>query len=704
LKYLYNPATDEFESLAPTLKDRFNLKDQVADASAAVQGTEEAIDLSVDAFKAYQNAGGTKSYKDFIKFGNEGVSKFFKDGGRVDFELGGGVIQGEKVGGRENFATPASKTFSKIDSLKDLILQYNNNPLMLIDKTGRAKGTNVISQMKVLQDAGFSQGFQSMSKTGPTRDLVRKELKKLLSYQDKMEAYMNNVVLDDNAPAVKFTNIRSHLGKKFGVGYDSMLLKNFLSNSKTYQENKRIFSALSQPLSKNKLLRAPDGTFRSMGDVAEKVLNKLPSSMGLFSTDVPERFILESAKRNFLQNKNLGQEAKITFVTNPEVTPRTKWQFIHNDTGRLFSSEPYLDKIEFQGKKYKNNYLYVKNAAEKYPEFKGVYKMYNEDLPKYKAAKTADGKSLDQAIKMKNYEITKKENYKIRRGVDIDHKNILIDPFGEKPDSLRLVDARVNRQAGMLKNYYKGKELEKKLIDIGYINSDKNVKNFIDRTNKELSTIKNNSPKTKGLAKKGLKTALKQLPLVGSAIGLYDMGKAVQAGVRNPLDLYAAYEVSPEVALKSKAMREDKTGKLLAEEMSNLPDISAEASLIEDLTPYGKFLQEGGQLSFEEFQKMQSIPQSERPVTGELNLPDMDQTMMAAQGGRVGFQDGTPDPRWNQIISAFENTDLINMLEKENEPSLKEEVYGDDGEEIYYKPLILCLQIQKLFHTMHKNL
>ena len=28
---------------------------------------------------------------------------------------------------------------------------------------------------------------------------------------------MNNVVLDDNAPAVKFTNIRSHLAKKFGV-------------------------------------------------------------------------------------------------------------------------------------------------------------------------------------------------------------------------------------------------------------------------------------------------------------------------------------------------------------------------------------------------------------------------------------------------------------------------------------------------------
>ena len=119
------------------------------------------------------------------------------------------------------------KHFLKIDALEDLILKYNNNPLILIDKTGKAKGKNVISQMKVLQAAGFPQGFQSMSKTGPTRDLVRKKLKKLLSYQDKMEAYMNNVVLDDNAPAAKFTNIRSHLAKKFGVDYDKHASKKF---------------------------------------------------------------------------------------------------------------------------------------------------------------------------------------------------------------------------------------------------------------------------------------------------------------------------------------------------------------------------------------------------------------------------------------------------------------------------------------------
>jgi len=142
-------------------------------------------------------------------------------------------------------------------------------------------------------------------------------------------------------------------------------------------------------------------------------------------------------------------------------------------------------------------------------------------------------------------------------------------------------------------------------------------------------------------ALKAAKPGLKALPVVGTAIGLYDMGKAVQAGVRNPIDLYAAYEVSPEVALKNKAMREDKTGKLVSEEISNLPDISAEASLMDDLTPYGKFLQEGGQLSFEEFQKMRSIPQSDRPITGSIDIPEMDGTMMAAQGGRVNFENGS---------------------------------------------------------------
>ena len=97
--------------------------------------------------------------------------------------------------------------------------------------------------------------------------------------------------------------------------------------------------------------------------------NKLPSSFAYYSgKDNAERFILESAKRNYLLAKSSGVEPVVTFITNPETTPRSQWQFIHNKTGRLFSQDPYADDIEFQGNKYKNNYLFVDNSRDIYPE------------------------------------------------------------------------------------------------------------------------------------------------------------------------------------------------------------------------------------------------------------------------------------------------------------------------------------------------
>ena len=84
-------------------------------------------------------------------------------------------------------------------------------------------------------------------------------------------------------------------------------------------------------------------------------------------------------------------------------------------------------------------------------------------------------------------------------------------------------------------------------------------------------------------ALRATKPALKSLPLVGAGIGLYDLGKAVQAGVRNPLDLYAAYEVSADVAQKQKAIREDPTGELLREEIAALPEIVSDDQILDSL-------------------------------------------------------------------------------------------------------------------------
>jgi hypothetical protein len=51
-----------------------------------------------------------------------------------------------------------------------------------------------------------------------------------------------------------------------------------------------------------------------------------------------------------------------------------------------------------------------------------------------------------------------------------------------------------------------------------------------------------------------------------------------------------------------------------------------------------------------------------------------------AEGGRVGFQDGSPDPIFDQIVAALDNTDLIKNLEEENKQTLKEQIYGDEGD------------------------
>ena len=59
------------------------------------------------------------------------------------------------------------------------------------------------------------------------------------------------------------------------------------------------------------------------------------------------------------------------------------------------------------------------------------------------------------------------------------------------------------------------------------------------------------------VAKSVLKKVAKAVPIVGTAIGIADVANAYEQGVRNPIDLFAAYQISPEAALAGKQYRED---------------------------------------------------------------------------------------------------------------------------------------------------
>ena len=60
-------------------------------------------------------------------------------------------------------------------------------------------------------------------------------------------------------------------------------------------------------------------------------------------------------------------------------------------------------------------------------------------------------------------------------------------------------------------------------------------------------------------------------------------------------------------------------------------------------------------------------------------IQPIDRTMMA-MGGRVNFQDGDPDPFIEQAISALGNPKVAEQFIKDNTPSTMDEIYGEDGE------------------------
>jgi len=179
-----------------------------------------------------------------------------------------------------------------------------------------------------------------------------------------------------------------------------------------------------------------------------------------------------------------------------------------------------------------------------------------------------------------------------------------------------------------------------------------------------------NKPKmTFGKAAKGVgKAILRKSPPALFALGINEVAKAAEF-TKDPRDLAVAFNTSAEVAAKQKAIREDKTGELLKEEIANLPEITTDdqvAGALMDSFPNQSFLQyqsavdDGFQGSFEEYLQQQS--------------------MKMASGGRVGFKDGTPDPFVDQALAALESPNVAEQFIKQNSPSVGEMVLGKEGD------------------------
>ena len=427
--------------------------------------------------------------------------------------------------------TIQKQNLEKLEKLEKIVTKSNSQ----YKKTITSKGA--------LEAVGFKGGYQAIQSRGALRDAVKKKLSKLLTTQEKIDNYVNNVMLGEDALVKDFKNPISHIAKKFGVS--RVTVGNWARGSQVYQDNKNIFTGLSRELNYNKYKFFGDGVPRLMSDYSVIMQNKLPTSLTMYGGDKPSNFIMQSAYRNFIQNKSAGKKSKVTFIGNPEISPQNTWQFIKGN--KLYSLDPSVDEVEFNGKKYKNNYLARADAKTLYAkDFGNIYKKFN-NLDQYMNTFVPDpnnpGKQtrLDTLLRQKAFNETGKKNFLTRRFVELDHMDILNDPFGNSGEnSIRLLDRQTNVRAGIVKRLDKYKNnpklLNKYLTDIGYFNVDKTNDAFIKRIAKKTVPISTKDKILSGIGKVGKVTG-KVLKPLGYAFGANALKTAITKADEQGLDL-----------------------------------------------------------------------------------------------------------------------------------------------------------------------
>ena len=709
MKYLFNPATNEFESLTPTLRDRF--------------------------------------------------------------ALGGGVIQGEKVGDRENFRAPVldnpkfdpDMTIPELKKagIKSKVRYYSPDKgyalvIKVLNKDGRWTGeyeTNFFKshaarekfadqrlklQRQVVTKT-FDEGRKGAQKIDSNinnwvKDWFKKNSKrfKLGQYEEAMSKLKKDWAKESKKAIYKggplrferfitsskgfpvFKNLEilgikgadpgsSGLTKKVALGrtidtpepfykktFHSYLIKNNPAFKKDIRDfmswavkDKRDIGYRSQLIEASSWLKTDDAV-KFMGEIDQLTL-PAKSRAEILNYHFPK------LSESYLSKVNKIDRYRAQLESNLEELAGVKKGYIRSS---LRADHAALKKVFNTDKlplilKYSGDHIIGIEEASKLNNKVIAKQAINNILGKtFSQNAYLGGQAFGQKRRNLTREFVRKGTTNARKIKIVDILNDLSEEFipGELKYSL---DSKNNLKINVLKTQ---NQTDRFASYFKEINKTKEGKNAIKQQYGNLDNLlKELKPGKISYLKRALKAAkpiAKAIPIIGTAIGVYDVNKALQAGITDPRDLYIAYEVSADVAAKNKAIREDPTGELGRQEISNLPDITQElpdsdevAGLLEESgSPYMQFLQGGGQLTPEEFNQLQSIPQSDRPLTGELDLPEMDQTMMAAQGGRVGFQDGTPNPVFTQAIAALDNTNLIKNLEEENKQTLKEQVYGDDGD------------------------
>ena len=723
MKYLFNPATDSFEPLEPTLRDRF--------------------------------------------------------------ALGGGVIQGKKVGGRENFAEPVSvdiqnflkRTFPEVFFNFDEDLQYgvsiargdvSSAKYTQIAKAAKERIKNPNYELKSKQQVALEGSKKSKLKADAKRVRIIgyfKDLEKYIEtnaakYSDVDKFYKDAIKKFDTKKYPDFIkyspqtqrNVRDPkpIGKIFDLK-EPRAEKTPKGGTYSY---KNLFTLKGNDAS-SKLRYVKDMMLINMMEKNPKMINMRDNIIKILNNDLADLSQDDIRTTKAFQKQNLKASAArpnllrsyFNSIIKDFEKKRLKViagsQGVEADLRNLLNkkdiSEAFRKKVRttlnniYQGKKYgielRNEFtkLFGKDKPIYAPTVKKGQEFFEFE---HKIGKASTGvNKLPATYMLRGSYVPSSFNY--AKNINFDNKLLefmneykktksaatetkiknLYNNFNKKSAGyLNDLTIDFDRKAGSvivtdktpifkIKNYddYKQQFAKNLKHSQAYLSTVKGGKFAFDK--KAANELIKKVLPVAGKITMGLGKVIKPLSI---ATGITAVTQAVNAGETNVVDLAGAYVTGDATtATTNRLLRTDE--KFRNDYIANLPEIEGVETEVfdalqkeQDTEPvqtaglketfpgsnmdYLQAVQDGFQGSFEDFLQLQSIPQSDRPITGELDLPKMDQTMMAAQGGRVGFSDGTPDPFVTELLSGLNNTEVMDNVLKNNTPSLEESMFGTKEE------------------------
>ena len=387
-----------------------------------------------------------------------------------------------------------------LKNFENLITYYNTNN---IPTPSRVDIFNLAGANQIAENRGgvktpiYNNVTNVAIKAGqPFRDAA----KNLISDSEKINNYINNVMLDPKADWRQFKNPVGHLNKIFNYGVGAIARMVKAGKIPAFKENKKLFDSLSRVTFTEKF--EGGSRLKTIEDVIEYIDARPPANSLGFSKNTFDKFIMESAYRNFKAANAAGVDPKVRFIGNPAFQDFKDWKFVYKgETFQLNPTEAELTDREMRknalpdsARKINDLNVDISVGKQKYGKiFPSVFKAY-EDLEKYKNTKIGN-KTITRLFQENKYAndprpVKEKKGIMFRSDVEVDHfKGILESPF----DNIRLIDSDLNKRAGILfREFRDGRlpeaEYKAELDRIGYNKTYNNIDEFIEQRKNIVGT------------------------------------------------------------------------------------------------------------------------------------------------------------------------------------------------------------------------